>query len=96
VPVATLLPGTIVVPVDDSLGRCAGMLQARNGGSNTVDATVVCLATVGDDILILPPVVCAASPTPSAATSTSSPSRSKPAVDVQAHEQAGAERSCPG
>jgi hypothetical protein len=51
VPVAMLLAGTSVVPVDGSLGRRAGMLLARSGSSDAVDATVVCLAADGDDIL---------------------------------------------
>jgi hypothetical protein len=55
VPVAMLLAGTSVVPVDDSLGRRAGMLLARSGGSDAVDATVVCLAADGDDILTSDP-----------------------------------------
>jgi hypothetical protein len=55
VPVAMLLAGTSVVPVDDSLGRRAGMLLARGGGSDAVDATVVCLAADGDDILTSDP-----------------------------------------
>ena len=55
VPVAMLLAGTSVVPVDDSLGRRAGMLLARSCGSDAVDATVVCLAADGDDILTSDP-----------------------------------------
>jgi hypothetical protein len=55
VPVAMLLAGTSVVPVDEGLGRRAGMLLARSGGSDAVDATVVCLAADGDDILTSDP-----------------------------------------
>jgi hypothetical protein len=55
VPVATLLAGTDVVPVDEGLGRRAGMLLARSGSSDAVDATVVCLAADGDDILTSDP-----------------------------------------
>lgn len=55
VPVAMLLAGTSVIPVDESLGRRAGMLLARSGGSDAVDATVVCLAADGDDILTSDP-----------------------------------------
>jgi hypothetical protein len=55
VPVAMLLAGTSVVPVDDGLGQRAGMLLARSGGSDAVDATVVCLAADGDDILTSDP-----------------------------------------
>ena len=50
-PLARLLAGVEVAPVDDSLGRRAGMLLARTGMSGAIDATVVCLATDGDDIL---------------------------------------------
>jgi hypothetical protein len=55
VPVARQLAGTEVVPVDDVLGRRAGMLLAVSGGSDAVDAAVVCLAADGDDILISDP-----------------------------------------
>ena len=48
---ARLLAGVEVAPVDDSLGRRAGMLLARTGLSDAIDATVVCLAADGDDIL---------------------------------------------
>ncbi len=50
-PLARLLAGVEVVPVDDSMGRRAGMLLARTGLSDAIDATVVCLAADGDDIL---------------------------------------------
>jgi hypothetical protein len=52
---ARLLAGTDVTAVDDVLGRRAGMLLARNGKSDAVDATVVCLAGDGDDILTSDP-----------------------------------------
>jgi hypothetical protein len=51
VQVARLLAGVDVTPVDDALGRRAGQLLARSGGSDAIDATVVCLAGDGDDIL---------------------------------------------
>jgi hypothetical protein len=51
VPMARLLAGTEVASVDDRLGRRAGMLLARSGQSDAIDATVVCLAADGDDIL---------------------------------------------
>jgi hypothetical protein len=51
VPVARLLAGTDVTPVDEGLGRRAGMLLARSGHTDAVDATVICLAADGDDIL---------------------------------------------
>jgi hypothetical protein len=54
-PVARLLAGTEVVPVDDGLGRRAGMLLARTGQADAIDAAVVCLAADGDDILTSDP-----------------------------------------
>ncbi len=45
-PVARLLAGVEVVPVDDSLGRRAGMVLAVGGGSDAIDAAVVCLGTL--------------------------------------------------
>ena len=54
-PVARLLAGVEVVPVDDSLGRRAGMVLAVGGGSDAIDAAVVCLAGDGDDILTSDP-----------------------------------------
>jgi hypothetical protein len=55
VPVARLLAGTDVTPVDNGLGRRAGILLARSGHTDAVDATVVCLAADGDDILTSDP-----------------------------------------
>ena len=54
-PLARLLAGTDVAPVDDRLGQRAGMLLARSGHSDAIDATVVCLAADGDDILTSDP-----------------------------------------
>jgi hypothetical protein len=51
VPVARLLDSVEVIPVDDALGRRAGMLLARTGAVDAIDASVVCLAQDGDDIL---------------------------------------------
>jgi hypothetical protein len=48
---ARLLAGVEVAAIDDGLGRRAGILLARSGQSDAVDATVVCLAGDGDDIL---------------------------------------------
>jgi hypothetical protein len=53
--VARLLAGTKVVPIDDGLGRRAGMLLARTGHADAIDAAVVCLAGDGDDILTSDP-----------------------------------------
>jgi hypothetical protein len=55
VPVARLLAGTEVVPVDEILGRRAGMLLAASGSSDAVDAAVVSQAADGDDILTSDP-----------------------------------------
>jgi hypothetical protein len=55
VQVARLLAGTGVEPVDDILGRRAGVLLARSGQSDAIDASVVCLAADGDDILTSDP-----------------------------------------
>jgi hypothetical protein len=52
---ARLLAGVHVAAVDDQLGRRAGMLLARSGHSDAIDATVVCLAADGDDILTSDP-----------------------------------------
>jgi hypothetical protein len=55
VPVARLLAGTEVMAIDDDLGRRAGMLLARSGQSDAIDASVICLATDGDDVLTSDP-----------------------------------------
>lgn len=54
-PVARLLASVEVVPVDDHLGRRAGLLLALSGTSDVVDASVICLAQDGDDILTSDP-----------------------------------------
>lgn len=55
VPLARALAGVNVAPVDDQLGRRAGLLLALSGGSDAIDAAVVCLASDGDDILTSDP-----------------------------------------
>jgi len=55
VPLARLLAGVEVAPIDDSLGRRAGVLLDRSGQSDAIDAAVVCLAADGDDILTSDP-----------------------------------------
>jgi hypothetical protein len=55
VPLALLLAGVEVVPVDNNLGRRAGILLGRSGQSDAIDAAVVCLAADGDDILTSDP-----------------------------------------
>jgi hypothetical protein len=54
-PVARLLAGVDVVPLDELLGRRAGTLLARSGHADAIDAAVVCLARDGDDILTSDP-----------------------------------------
>ena len=54
-PVARLLAGVDVVPLDDLLGRRAGTVRARSGHADAIDAAVVCLAGDGDDILTSDP-----------------------------------------
>jgi hypothetical protein len=54
-PVAKLLASVEVIAVDDHFGRRAGLLLARAGASDVVDASVVCLAQDGDDILTSDP-----------------------------------------
>src|SRR6202043_3865118 len=44
-----------IISVDDHLGRRAGLLLARAGTSDAVDASVLCLAQDGDDILTSDP-----------------------------------------
>jgi hypothetical protein len=53
--VARLLANVEVVPIDDSLGRQAGMLLALAGTSDAVDAALICLARDGDDIVTSDP-----------------------------------------
>jgi hypothetical protein len=54
-PLAQLLAGTDIAPVDHLLGKRAGMLLARTGAADAIDASVVCLAQDGDDILTSDP-----------------------------------------
>lgn len=48
---AKLLDGVVVVPLDDGLGRRAGVLLARAGSHDVVDAALVLLADDGDEVL---------------------------------------------
>jgi hypothetical protein len=50
-PLARLLAGVEIVPVDAELGKQAGVLLALTGGSDAIDASVICLAADGDEIL---------------------------------------------
>ena len=49
--VARLLAGSVVVSLDEALGRAAGDLLARSGGRDVIDAAIVLLAADGDEIL---------------------------------------------
>jgi hypothetical protein len=53
--VAKLLANVDVAPIDDRLGRQAGMLLALTGTSDAVDAALICLARDGDDIVTSDP-----------------------------------------
>jgi hypothetical protein len=55
VPLSRLLAGVNVVPIDNILGRRAGILLGRADRSDAIDAAVVCLAADGDDILTSDP-----------------------------------------
>jgi hypothetical protein len=48
---ARLLASLRIIPIDEELGRLAGLLLGRSGRSDAIDASVVCLARDGDDIL---------------------------------------------
>jgi hypothetical protein len=54
-PIARLLASAHVIPVDNELGRRAGQLLARTGTSDAIDASVICLAQDGDDVLTSDP-----------------------------------------
>ncbi len=55
VPIARLLASVHVVPIDNELGRRAGQLLARTGTADAIDASVICLAQDGDDVLTSDP-----------------------------------------
>src|SRR5689334_3408568 len=50
-PLARLLPGVEVAPLDAELGRNAGMLLKAAHAADAIDAALVALAGDGDDIL---------------------------------------------
>lgn len=54
-PLARLLGGVVVRPLDDSLGRRAGVLLGEIGRADVIDAAVVLLAQEGDEILTSDP-----------------------------------------
>lgn len=51
VPLARFLAAVEVVPVDQSLGRAAGVLIKTVGSASALDATVVAMAAHGDHIM---------------------------------------------
>lgn len=53
--VARLLAGVDVRPLDEDLGRRAGVLLGRSGSKDAVDGALVCLAVDGDEILTSDP-----------------------------------------
>lgn len=55
VQLARLLAGTDICVVDDALGRRAGVLLARSRTADAIDATLMCVAGDGDDILTSDP-----------------------------------------
>jgi hypothetical protein len=52
---APLLPGVTVEPLDEALGRRAGVLLGRSRASDVVDAALVLLARDGDMVLTSDP-----------------------------------------
>jgi hypothetical protein len=52
---ARALDGVDIRPLDETLGRAAGDLLARAGGSDVIDAALVLLADDGDDIVTSDP-----------------------------------------
>lgn len=50
-----LLAGVLVAPLDDALGRRAGVLLARTATRDVIDAALVLLAEDGDEILTSDP-----------------------------------------
>lgn len=51
VTLARLLAGVDVAPLDDHLGRAAGVLLGRTGSSDAIDAAVVAMSLDGDILL---------------------------------------------
>ena len=51
----TSRPRHDVRPLDEALGKTAGVLLARSGGDDAIDAALVCLAADGDDVLTSDP-----------------------------------------
>jgi hypothetical protein len=55
VPLTRLLEGVAVLPLDETLGRRAGVLLGLTGGRDVIDAAVVLLGCDGDTILTSDP-----------------------------------------
>ncbi|MGH9188981.1 MAG: hypothetical protein ACRD0Q_02950 [Acidimicrobiales bacterium] len=53
--VARLLVGVEVKPLDDALGKRAGVLLGRTSGTDAIDSALVCLASDGDEVLTSDP-----------------------------------------
>jgi hypothetical protein len=54
-PIAQLLNGVEVEPLDEELGRRAGTLLGQTGGRDVIDAAVILLARDGDVVLTSDP-----------------------------------------
>jgi hypothetical protein len=55
VALTSLLAGVDVVPLDDQLGRAAGVLLGQSGTSDAIDAVVVAMSRDGDIVLTSDP-----------------------------------------
>lgn len=53
--VARLLGGVDIKPLDETLGKQAGMLLGRGQRADAVDSALVCLARDGDEVLTSDP-----------------------------------------
>jgi hypothetical protein len=55
VEVARLLAGVDVQPIDEQVGKKAGLLLATSRTDDAIDAALICLAVDGDEILTSDP-----------------------------------------
>lgn len=53
--VARLLAGVDIKPLDETLGKRAGVLLGQSGGMDAIDSALVCLASDGDELLTSDP-----------------------------------------
>ena len=53
--VALLLAGLDISPLDEALGKRAGVLLGRSGRTDAIDSALVCLASDGDELLTSDP-----------------------------------------